>query len=190
MRAFDFIIVFFSFAYALGLTHILYAAAKMIRHRKVLIFSWPHALWMLAAVSQLLANWVALWDFRDMDVMPIGVVLIGFLVVAVVYSICALVSPDFEGADGYDLRAFHATEGPTYIAAFLVLALLSLVINFAAGVGAGVQNWANQNLLVLAMIPVIVLALLVKARWVQVACPLAMVAAFVLFLALYYPALG
>jgi hypothetical protein len=49
-------------------------------------------------------------------------VLIGFVIVAVVYFICALVAPDFADGDGYDLRAFHASEGRTYIAAFLVLA--------------------------------------------------------------------
>ena len=189
MRPFDFIIVFFSFAYALALTHILFAATRMIRHRKALVFSWPHAFWMLAALFQLVANWVTLWDFRTMEVMPIGVVLIGFAIVAVVYFICALVSPDFEDGESYDLRAFHASEGPTYIAAFLVLALFALATNFVAGVGAGVQNWADQNLLVLAIIPVILLALFVKARWVQVLCPLAMAAAFLLFLAIYYPVL-
>lgn len=190
MGPFDFIIMFFSFAYALALTHILFAATRMIRHRKVLIFSWPHALWMLAALCQLLANWITLWDFRTMKVMPISIVLIGFVIVAVVYFICALVAPDFEDGDSYDLRAFHANEGSTYIAAFLVLTLLSLAINFAAGVGAGIQNWADQNLLVLAMIPVIVLALFVKARWVQVTCPLAMIAAFLFFLGTYYPVLA
>jgi hypothetical protein len=124
-----------------------------------------------------------------MEVMPIGVVLIGFVIVAVVYFICALVAPDFEDGDSYDLRAFHESEGPIYIAAFLVLAVMALAINFVAGSGAGVQNWANQNLLVIAIIPVIVLALLVKREWVQVACPLAMIAAFLLFLGIYYPVL-
>ena len=190
MGPFDFIIVFFSFAYALGLTHILFAATRMIRHRKALIFSWPHALWMLAALFQLLANWITLWDFRTMKVMPISVVLIGFVIVAVVYFICALVAPDFEDGDSYDLRAFHANEGSTYIAAFLVLALLALAINFAAGVGADVQNWEDQNLLVLAMIPVIMLGLLVKTRWAQIASPLAMIAAFLIFLGIYYPVLA
>ena len=43
----------------------------MIRHRKALIFSWPHALWMLGALFQLVVNWVTLWDFRTMELLPI-----------------------------------------------------------------------------------------------------------------------
>lgn len=187
MRPFDFIIAFFSFAYALALTHILFAATRMIRHRKALILSLPHTFWMLAALFQLITNWVALWDFRAMDVMPIGVVLIGLALVSVVYLICALVSPDFEDGRSYDMRAFHVNEGPTYIMAFLVLALFALAINFVAGAGAGVQNWADQNLLVLAVIPIMALALLVKVRWVQVLSPLAIIAAFLIGLVRYYP---
>ena len=189
MRPFDFIIVFFSFAYALGLTHILSAATRMIRHRKVLVFSWPHAFWMLAALFQLIANWVTLWDFKAMDEMPIGVVLAGLAITAIVYFICALVSPDFEDGHSYDMRAFHESEGPTYIAAFLVMAVFALGINFAAGAGAGVQNWADQNVFMLAIIPFLALALFVKARWVQVLCPIAMAASFLVSLGLYYPVL-
>jgi hypothetical protein len=50
VRPFDFVITFLAFIYALALTHLLLAAAHMIRHRRELIFDWAHALWMAAAL--------------------------------------------------------------------------------------------------------------------------------------------
>jgi hypothetical protein len=58
LKAFDFIILFLSFIYTLGLTHLLLAATRMIRHRRTVIFSWPHALWMVAALGMLSGNWL------------------------------------------------------------------------------------------------------------------------------------
>ena len=190
MRPFDFIILFFSFGYALALTQLLFAAAKMVRHRDVLVFSWAHFLWMLAALCQLLANWIELWDFHGTASIPIGVVGIGFSIVVVIYFICALVAPDFDDGDTYDLKDFHARQGRTYIGAFLVLLVQSLLVNFLAGAGAGIQNWAKQNLVVLVLILLALLALFVKARWVQIACPLAIILVVLVVVPLFYPVLA
>ena len=102
MTAFEFIIVFLSFAYALAFSHVLFAAARMIRHRRELIFSWPHALWMADAVMLLFSNWISLYDFRAMQVMSIGTILTLFAFVTTLYFTCALVTPDFEDGD-YDM---------------------------------------------------------------------------------------
>ena len=71
--------------------------------------------------------------------------------------------------------------------AFLVTMLISLALNALAGTGLGLQNWTNQNWIVLAMIAAIVLGLVVKDRWAQVVAPLAMVAMIVAFPLIYYP---
>jgi hypothetical protein len=51
------------------------------------------------------------------------------------YFFCALVSPDFEGDETYDLKRFHECEGPTYILVFVAIVAIALVENFAAGTG-------------------------------------------------------
>ena len=66
MSSFDFVITFLAFIYALALTHLLLAAAHMIRHRRELVFDWAHGLWMLAALGILWANWISLWDFHGL----------------------------------------------------------------------------------------------------------------------------
>jgi hypothetical protein len=189
LKPFDFIILFLSFIYTLGLTHILFAATRMIRRRRSITFSWPHALWMTATLGMMFGNWLSLWDFHAQEIMPLVTVAGGFVLVVLQYAVCALVTPDLETEGDYDLRRFHAVEGRTYVLAFLVVMTASLALNAAAGTGAGLQNWANQNWIVLPMIAAIALALLVKARWAQVLAPLVMVALMVAFPLLYYPVL-
>lgn len=189
MGPFEFIILFFSFIYTLALTHIFFAATRMIRHRRSLVFSWPHALWMGVALMLLLANWIELWDFHETKALSIGVIGVGFLTVAVQYFISALVSPDFEDGERYDLRAFHAREGRTYMAGVLALCLLSLAVNLGAAAKVGVTNWASQNALVLLCIPFIIAPIFIRARWFQVLAPAILIALVAVVLGRYYPVL-
>lgn len=162
----------------------------MIKHRRVLVFSWPHGLWMLAVFCNLFANWIELWDFRSMEPMPIGAVAVGFSIVVVIYFVCALVAPDFDESKNYDLKDFHNRQGRTYISAFLILVLQSLAVNFVAGGGTGGQNWARQNLAVLIMLLLTALPLFIRTKFVQVACPLGIVLLLLVVVPLYYPVLA
>jgi hypothetical protein len=189
MNPFEFIILFFSFIYTLALTHLLFAWTRMIRHRRQLVFSWPHLLWMLVALGNLSINWISLWDFRTGGSLPLGTIAAGFLFVIINYFVCALVSPDFEGGETYDMRRFHECEGPTYIGATLVLIVLSIVENFLAGALLGVSNWGNENNLVIAFLVPVVVPLLVKREWVQVLAPAALLVGVIAYAVIYYPAL-
>jgi hypothetical protein len=188
MTAFEFIIVFFSFAYALAFSHVLFAAARMIRHRRLLVFSWPHALWMANAVMLLFSNWIGLYDFRSMDVIGLGTILSLFAFVTTLYFTSALVTPDFEN-DDYDMRAFHLREYRTYIGAILVLHIVSFLANVEAA-RSGVASWGAQNAIVLAMLPVTILPLLSLNRVIQLVCPLILLGESFAFLLIYYPTLS
>jgi hypothetical protein len=189
VRPFDYIISLCSFAYALGVTHLLFAATRMIRNRRILVFSWPHGLWMLVALVLAVLNWLSLWDFHHLDPLPLGVIVPGLVVVGIQYFVCALVSPDFDDGEGYDMRAFHAREGRTYMGAVLVLLLVSLIVNFAAGAAEGMTSEAEQNLPILSMIPFVILPLVVRLRWVQLLSPLVLIATMATFTTLWYPVL-
>jgi len=190
MTPFEFIILFFSFIYTLALTHLLFAWTRMIRHRRELIFSWPHMLWMLVALDNLAANWISLWDFRTGGALSLGTITAGFLFVIVNYFVCALVSPDFEGGETYDLKRFHEREGRTYIAATFVLIVASIVANFFAGSALGVSNWSSENKLVLVDLPIILVALFVKRPWAQVFAPAALFILVTTYSIVYYPVLA
>lgn len=189
MGPFEFMILFVSFIYTLGLTHLLFAMTRMIRHRRVLIFSWPHFLWMLVAFMNLTANWIALYDFHRFERLTLPTLAFGLLFTIVIYLECALVSPDFEDGESYDMRAFHDRESVTYIGIVIALALVGLLSNYLAGSALSVENWGQQNAVVLAMFPPAIIALLVRRPWVQVVMPLALLALVTSFIIKFYPVL-
>ena len=190
MKPYDFFVMFLAFVYSLGLTHLLFAATRMIRHRRRVTFSWPHALWMLSALCLMFNNWLSLWDLHTLGTLSLGTITLGFVTVMIQYAICALVSPDLESEDDFDLRRFHDREGPTYLSAFLLITLLALGMNLAAASQLGVQSWAGQNGIVIAMIVPIVAALLVKTRWVQTVAALTMLVLQLAYPIIYYQSLG
>lgn len=189
MRAFDFVLLFFSFVYALALTHLLMAAARMIRHRRKVVFSPPHALWMLVALFLVIGNWISLWDFHGMAKITAAAIAGGFAFSVLVYLDCALVSPDFDKDEIIDLREFHDRQGTTYIGAMLATEIMSVILNLAVASGMGIQNWGNENALVFAMLVPTVAALAMRKPWVQVAAPLVLAGLLLAFIFVYYPIL-
>jgi hypothetical protein len=187
---FEFIILFLSFIYTLALTHLLFAWTRMIRHRRQLVFSWPHLLWMLAAFSNLGANWLSLWDFRGLRSLSIVTITATFVLVIINYFVCALVSPDFEGGETYDMKRFHECEGPTYIVAFLGLITASILINVFAGAALKVTNWSDENGLVVTMLLPPIGALVVRREWMQLLAPTVLLAQCIAYAVIYYPVLA
>lgn len=189
MRAFDFVLLFFSFVYALALSHLLMTAARMLRHRRTIVFSWPQALWMIAALLLVIGNWISLWDFHNATTMSAGAIGILFAFSVMVYLDCALVSPDFNTDGVVNLQEFHEQQGPTYIGTALVTVVAAMVLNFIIG-GMGAQNWANQNGLVIAMlVPPAAALLFRRSTLVQILAPLALTALMSVFVIVYYPVL-
>ena len=189
MQPFEFIILLLSFVYTLALTHLLFAATRMIRHRRQLVVSWAHLLWMLVALLNLVANWISLWDFRKMVPLSLGTIAAGFILAVLNYFMSALVSPDFEAGENYDMKRFHACEGPTYIASILVMVVVAIVTNFLAGADLDITNFGNENSLVIFMVPPLALGLAIRRPWAQLAAPLAMLALTMAYYMLYYPVL-
>jgi hypothetical protein len=105
------------------------------------------------------------------------------------YFICALISPDFDDGDTYDMVAFQEREGRTYITAVFALMIVALVSNYAAGAGLDIRNWADSNVIVVLMLPPVLLALFVRARWAQIVAPVVFLGLSTVFPLLYYPAL-
>ncbi len=189
MTPFEFLTVFFSFAYALACSHIFLAAAEMIRHRRVLIFSWAHALWMANAILLLFSNWISLYDFRSMEIMSLGTILTLFVFVTALYFTCALVTPDFDAGDGYNMHAFHEKQSRAYIGAILTLDIVSFLSNLQAGHN-GITDWGSENVIVLLMTPMALIPLLTRNQIVQIVCPIILLIEQFAFLMIYYPSLS
>jgi hypothetical protein len=190
MSPFEFIIIFFAFVYSLAMAHILFAWTRMIRHRRQIIFSWPHLLWMLVAMLVLAVDWLSTWDYRTFDKLSLVEIGSGFLFVMLNYFFCALVSPDFEGGETYDLERFHSTEGRTYILVFLATVTIAIVENFLAGEKLGITKQGAENALVLFQLPLGLLPLFVKRAWVQIVAPAVILMTVVAYGTIFYPVLA
>jgi hypothetical protein len=187
---FEFIILFFSFIYTLALTHLLFAWSRMVRHRRQLVLSWPHLLWMFVALAHLSVNWLSLWDFRSGASLSLLTIASGFVLVIINYGLCALVSPDFEGGETYDMKRFHQCEGPTYVSAMLVLVVTAITVNLVAGTALNMNNWWHENYLVATFLIPLMLALFVKRQWAQLLAPIALLAGAFAYAIIYYPVLA
>ena len=186
MRSFDFLITFLAFVYALALAHVLLAATHMIRHRRELIFDWAHALWMGAALMLLWANWISLWDLHALGAFTLPTVATGFLYSILLYAVCAFVSPKLDGEDGMNMRLFHETQSQTYIGAFVVLFAITLPVNYLGATDLSVASWGSQNGIVIAMLLAATAPLFIRARWVQVGAPIALIALLVAYMLMFY----
>jgi hypothetical protein len=187
MDAYEFLVTFFSFAYALGLTHILLVVARMARYRSTLVFSWPHFLWMVNAALLLLSNWISLWDFRNQQHFDIGTILILSLFVVLLYLACAMVSPDFGEGDSHDLEAFHRREGRIYIGMITLFLIMAFVANVDAS-DNGVLSWGAENRIVLPMIFTAAIPMIfINHKLVQLIFPLLLIVESFYFLVHYYP---
>ena len=190
MSPFEFIIIFFAFVYSLALAHLLFAWTRMIRHRRQITFSWPHLLWMLVAMFLLAVDWLSTWDYQTFDKLSLVEISSGFLFVMLNYFFCALVSPDFEGGETYDLKRFHSTEGRTYILVFVATVTIAIVENFLAGEKLGITKQGVENALVLFQLPLSLLPLFVKRPWVQIVAPAVILMTIVAYGAMFYPVLA
>jgi len=187
---FEFIIIFFAFVYSLALAHLLFAWTRMIRHRRQITFSWPHLLWMLVAMFLLAVDWLSTWDYRTFDKLSLVEISSGFLFAMLNYFFCALVSPDFEGGETYDLERFHSTEGRTYILVFVATVTIAIVENFLAGEKLGITKQGVENALVLFQLPLSLLPLFVRRAWVQIGAPAVILVTVVAYGAMFYPVLA
>jgi hypothetical protein len=188
MHAFDFIMLFFSFIYALALTHLLLAVNAMIRYRRRIKFSLAHAIWMFNALLAVSINWISLWDFHDLQTISLAAIVGGFVLGIAQYLVCSLVSPDFKEERDFDLRLFQNEQRSSYLAAFLVLIAVSIGVN-VGGSMLGMQKWMTENALVLPMLAAVAVPLFVRNRWVQIAGGVAFAGLNIAYLLVYYPVL-
>ena len=189
MGPFEYMILFISFIYTIGLTHLLFAMTRMLRHRRSLIFSWPHFLWMLVALVNLMGNWIGGYDLHNVEKLTLPTIAIGLGFTILLYFQCALVSPDFEEGESYDMRAFHEREGVTYIGLIPILVIAAIAVNYLESLTFSLESVARQNLLVGGMLPPAVVALFVRRTWVQISMPLIILVLQTVDTAVFYPVL-
>ena len=188
MRAFDFVMLFFSFIFALALTHLLLSVNAMIRYRRKIKLSVPHAIWMFDALLSVWINWISLWDFHNFQAISLGAIAGEFVFSISQYLVCALVSPHFNEDRDFDLNVFQSEQRQSYLWAFFVLVAISIGINIGGSM-IGVQKWMSENSVVLPMLVAVAVPLFVPKQWAQIAGGVAFAGLNIAYLLIYYPIL-
>jgi hypothetical protein len=168
MRAFDFILVLFSFVYAAAITHLLSTAGEIIIAAKRVRLSWFNAGWMFAALLFSCAWWIGLWDLHVVRVWDIGSIAFYFSVAAGMYLFARMVSPRIPEQGEIDLPKFHAEEGRKYLVVYAILAWVTVGVNAVLGAANGIAQWPAQNTVIVPMaLATTLAAIFVKRPWVQ-----------------------
>ena len=168
MRAFDFILVLFSFVYAAAITHVLSTAGEIIIAAKRIRLSWFNAGWMLGSLLFTCAWWIGLWDLHTRRSWDIGSISFFFSMAAGIYLFARMVSPRIPEKGEIDLQEFHTEEGRKYLIVYTILSALTVVTNAMLGQANGISQWIQQNAAIAPMtLATVVAAILIKRSWIQ-----------------------
>ncbi|HEY1631288.1 MAG TPA: hypothetical protein VGF56_08225 [Rhizomicrobium sp.] len=167
MHAFDYIITLLSFVYALAIAHLLATVAELVRARRRVRFSWLNAAWMLVGVLTLVAWWIGMWDMRGLSAWSTPMIGFLFVVAFALYLQIRFTCPDVPAEGEVDLPAFHRRNGRDYIAAFAIVAAMTVAANILFGEITSVREMIVQNLAVAPMLVIAVIAATSFRPWVQ-----------------------
>ena len=181
MGAFEHVIALLSFIYALALTHLLSGVVALIRADHRIRFSWIYAFWMLNAFLVIIANWISFWDLRAMPSWSMLAIAFMLLMAFANYLQAALVCPQVPKEGLVDLNVYHAEQGRRYIGATVASVALAVVANVVFGNTLNVAEWSAQNIAVVPMLLAAVLAMIFRARWVQIAMPIVLMAIWIFY---------
>ncbi|MEX0644711.1 MAG: hypothetical protein WD076_05330 [Parvularculaceae bacterium] len=167
MTVFEFTIILWSIMFSIAIAHMLASVADLVRVGGRVKISGVHALWMLSVFVCVLANWLSVWDLRLLTHWTTGYILFLTLATVLQYFACVLISPPAPEEGAIDLRAFHQTQGPRYLAAFALLNFYSIPLNILTAQLFGVASWGWQSLAQGPAAALTLLAIFAKPRWAQ-----------------------
>ncbi len=167
---FEHIQLLLSFVYALALTHLFASTTGLILARDRVRFSALQALWMLAALVNAFANWVAFYGLTSIKQWSLGQISLQFVIAIGQYFTCSLVAPRVEAAQEMDMTAFYERQRRMFTSAFAVLCVLAMIDNYVLRehtVGLSSDTWIVENIVILPTLALALLGGIARPRWLQ-----------------------
>lgn len=133
MDAFGYLSVLLSIVLGIGLTQILTASGRLIRHRQFVRFYWPPLLWAGVLVVIYVQTWWSMFGLRE----ETGWTFLAFLVVlaqtVTLYMVAALVLPEEVGDRGVDLREYYERQSAWTFGFILATLIVSILKDLVLG---------------------------------------------------------
>jgi len=167
MNAFEIVFTLMTMITSLALAHLLNGFVILLRNAKRVQFSLVHGLWSWTALAGLIGNWASFWGMRTVESWPSLTVLLILTIATLEYTFCALVTPDMPKEGNIRLSEFHSRLHRHYILAWILLLILSLLLNFILGAMNMYESWWHDSILTFAALILSILALFLTKYWVQ-----------------------
>jgi hypothetical protein len=107
MDAFGYLSVLLSIIVGLGMTQLLAAGGRLIRHRSVVRFYWPPILWAALIVVIFVQLWWTMFGLRAVREWGFVDFLVVLLQSVTLYMMAAVALPEEVGDEGVDLREHY-----------------------------------------------------------------------------------
>lgn len=177
MSGIELVCALLSFVYALALTHVLQSASELWVARDRLKISLSLIAWMALAVLMLVNNWLALIPLARSEWSPVAV-LVSFATAVTQYFTCSIASIKVPEDGPIDMRAYEDRHGVGYKVAYLALTAIVLLANavqFEEWAGRAFDWWIllEASWTMLAFGAAILASIWWRARWFQIAVPVA-----------------
>lgn len=125
MDAFGYLSVLLSIIFGLGITQLLTAGGRLIRHRAHVRFYWPPLLWAAVIVVIFIQMWWSMFGLRSLTNWGFLTFIVVLLQPIMVYMMAAVVLPEDVEAEDIDLREHFASQQRWMFGFFLATVVVS-----------------------------------------------------------------
>jgi hypothetical protein len=133
--AFSYLSVLLSIIIGLGLTQVLTASGRLIRHRERVRAYWPSLVWAAVLLLIFVQAWWAMFGMRRHTDWTFFTFLMVLLQTVTLYMMAAVVLPEEVDEAGVDLRAYYERQRG-WLFGFLLATLVVSVVKDVALTGA------------------------------------------------------
>jgi hypothetical protein len=187
MDAFGYLSVLLSIIVGLGLTQVLTAGGRLIRHRDRVRADWLPILWAAVLVVVYVQVWWSMFGLRQHTNWTFLEFLIVLLQAGALYMMAAVSLPEEVDATGVDLRSYYDRQHRWFFGFFLVALVTSIVKDVTIGGRLpGALNLAFHAFFAAASIS----AMMINGRRYQSAVGIACAGAIGVYIALLFTRLA
>jgi len=126
MDAFNYLSVLLSIIIGLGISQLLTASGRLIKHRNLVHFHWPSLLWAGVLLLIFVQSWWAMFVLRHYTDWTFPAFAIVLLQAIALYMVAAVVLPENVDGAGVDLRIHYETH-KNWIFGFLLAAIVASI---------------------------------------------------------------